>query len=419
MNHQTIYVFEHQTLRVGDHGFTESHRQALECFLGDKDEISFPYYSLIHNGVKFRHFVGVLHVNGLNIEVLPKTDRDNRSENVRKDFWRRSLLHMLSNVYKLDVKAPTDTDQQSKASSPILDVFVFRFLDEIDNLLNRGLVKCYHKIKGDRNALKGKLLLAEQLRRNFIHRERFYVDYTTYDYEHLMNCLLRQALVVSTQVTNNAFLRGRALSTLFSFPELKDVPISIELFDGLLFDRKTEDYQMAIRLAKFLLLNSMPNRLGNGDRVLALMFDMNKLWEEYVYIMLRRNLSNYEVRSQEYKVFWMYQDKTNKKHVIPDLVIRDKETREVAAILDTKWKCPANTPSDGDLHQMFVYSHMFNTNKIGLVYPSTNAQHPVNAVYLDQNDSISSRCCDMLYLSPFLDHNQLSTITNWIDPEKT
>ena len=405
---EPISVFEHQSLKVGEKGFKESHFQSLEKFLGNNDETTFPYYTLIHNGVKFRNYVGVLCVNGLTIEVLPKTDRDTQGNN----YWRDKLLLMLSKVYKLDVKSPSDAHQEISTSSPILDVFIKRFLDEVNSLLNRGLVKCYHKDEGNRKALKGKLLLGEHLRRNFIHKERFYVRYTTYDYEHVMNCLLRQALEVAVSVSQNANIRGNAASTLFNFPELQEIPVSSQLFDNLVFDRKTEDYRMALKLAKLLLLHSVPNRVGKGDRILALMFDMNKLWEEYVYIMLRRNLTKYEVRAQEVKRFWQQESGTNKT-IRPDLVVRDKNNK-VVAIMDTKWKCPDMTPSDGDLHQMYVYSKMFSTKKIALVYPSTGDVNPVYANFLESDQTTRSShrdaSCDML----FMNVDKICIIGNWL-----
>lgn len=393
MTQLRISVFEHQSLRDGDNGFTNTHREALESFLGNNDETTFPYYTLIHKGVKFRQYVGVLCVNDLTIEVLPKIGRDSQDQN--KNIWRSRLLDMLSKVYNLDVKSPSDAPQQPNANSPILDVFIKRFLDEVDGLLNRGLVKCYHKDEGNRKALKGKLMLGEQLRRNFIHQERFYVRYNTYDFEHVMNCLLRQALEVASTVTQNVYLRGRASSTLFNFPELKEIAVTPEVFDNLVFDRKTDDYQMAIKLAKLLLLHSVPNRVGKGDRILALMFDMNKLWEEYVYIMLRYQLwGQYEVGAQESMPFWK-QEKSVPKHIRPDIVIRDKD--KIIAILDTKWKCPDQTPSDGDLHQMFVYSKMFGTKKVALVYPSVKDGRVREGHFLDTNNNTTS--CDMVFIS--------------------
>ena len=118
-----ISVFEHQRLTVGTDGFSEDHRDALERFLGDSDEEKFPYYTLIHRGVKFRHYVGAICVGDLTIEVLPKTDNDGDDDECR---WQQCLVNMLSKVYKLDVKAPTDV-AQTLQRSPILDIFINKF----------------------------------------------------------------------------------------------------------------------------------------------------------------------------------------------------------------------------------------------------------------------------------------------------
>ena len=53
----------------------------------------------------------------------------------------------------------------------------------------------------------------------------------------------------------------------------------------------------------------MPDGQVPQNNVLALMFDMNKLWEEYIYVVLKRKLSNKVVRAQEGKQFW--ERKTN------------------------------------------------------------------------------------------------------------
>ena len=204
-----ITVFEHQAIKVGqlfetdqkEVEFTDEHLKLLERFRGDNEDEFFPYYSLIHNGVKFKSYVGVISVGGLQIEVLPKTD--NSTE--KKGTWRKRLLTMLKAVYKLQAQSPTDASQMLK-SSPILDVFLQRFLDEVETLLHMGLIKTYRKESGNRNALKGKLLINKQITKNIVHKERFYVSYTTYDRNHLCNLILYKTLMVIPDVTGNTSL---------------------------------------------------------------------------------------------------------------------------------------------------------------------------------------------------------------------
>ena len=102
--------------------------------------------------------------------------------------------------------------------------------------------------------------------------------------------------------------------------------------------------------------------------MLALLFDMNKLWEEYIYRVLQNDPnSDYEISFQNSKDFW------ESKTIRPDLVLENKITEE-KYVIDTKWKIvDANNPSDEDLKQMFAYNLYWNTGKSILLYPGSEA----------------------------------------------
>ena len=137
----------------------------------------------------------------------------------------------------------------------------------------------------------------------------------------------------------------------------------------------------------------MPDQSKRGRHVLALMFDMNKLWEEYVFVILRRSLrEEYNVSAQKVKPFW--ESSFGTKVIRPDIVISDKSGKPVC-VLDTKWKCPAvgEPPSDADLKQMFVYHKYWGVKRTALLYPSTkDGKHCGKFV----DNSLS---CSMIYLS--------------------
>lgn len=405
MKLDTITVFEYDSLHKEKLG--EKVYDALVNFYGDDSKDSFPYYSLVRDGIRFNQYVGVLCVGNQIIEVLPKADKISGDATL----WRDRLLYMLHRVYKLDVKSPSAAPQKLK-SNPILDIFIHRFLNEIDVLLNRGLVKCYHREDGNLTSLKGKLLWHKQLSKNSTHKERFYVNYTTYDREHVMNRILRQALIVITKVASNSALRGRANSTLFNFPELKELSVTKETFDNLVFDRKTEDYRTAIEIAKLILLQYMPDTRHGKNNVLALMFDMNKLWEEFVYRVLRRGLNGYSVLPQQSKKLWI--SNHNYKLIRPDIVI---EKEKKTWVLDTKWKIPDNkTPSDADLHQMYVYVNMIQAEKVALLYPECSGQQNVTGKFM-----YPQKTCDMLFLPCNADVSKWEVdicgcISSWLNP---
>src|SRR6188508_3210068 len=86
---EVIRVFEHEVLRVEDHGLTEAAFDALVRF-NQRNEDQF--FTVRHRSLKFANYVGVLQVGGLTLEVLPKADRGGADDKKR---WRDALIDML------------------------------------------------------------------------------------------------------------------------------------------------------------------------------------------------------------------------------------------------------------------------------------------------------------------------------------
>lgn len=393
-----ITVFEHQSLKVGEQGFTDVHLELLERFRGDKEDEYFPYYSLIHKGVKFKHYVGVLNVGGLQIEVLPKVDRSTENQ----DTWRKHLLVMLRTVYRLQAKTPSNANQALK-DSPVLDVSLQRFLEEVEQLLHMGLIKTYRKETNNLNAMKGKIVWSKHVTKNVVHKERFFVNYTTYDRNHIMNRIIYKTLQVIPEVTRNSYIASRSKTLAFEFPELLDINVTDATFATMHFDRKSDGYRDAMQIAKLILLNYMPDMVHHRNNVLALMFDMNRLWEEYVYVMLRRKLTNYNVSAQKVKLFWEH------KTIRPDIVISDNQSK-TTLVIDTKWKLPKdNTPSDGDLKQMYTYHKYWDADHTILLYPGTESSKYNKGKFRDEKSGNDGNLTCHICFTQFIEtDNKLS-----------
>lgn len=400
-----IHKFEHGFLSVGDIidgiTFTQSHFTLLEKYIAKQQQKnkSFSLFEASRNKgkdcIRFKQYVGVITVKDLTIYVLPKADKDAEDAEGDKTLWQHRLTFMLSQVYKLKVQTTAPANLKWRPNV-LLNIFLKKFLDEVAVLLNRGLIKTYRKTDGNRTALKGKLLFNKQIAYNCVHQERFYVRYTTYDYNHILNRIIRQALLAICDITNSSDIKGRATSTLFNFPELDEIAVTPELFSRLIFDRKSEDYRNVIKLAEMILLNYSPDLHHGNNHVWTLMFDMNKLWEEFVFVTLRRKLIGYTVSAQKQKILW--ESDNNRKTVRADIVV---EKSSDVFVLDTKWKMPRYdgkiAPSDADLHQMYVYLDVYKNEgikakKVALLYPGKEKD-----VYghFKEEDNAS---CDMIFL---------------------
>jgi 5-methylcytosine-specific restriction enzyme subunit McrC len=351
-----IQVFEYQKLRFSDtSNFKEHHFESMVQF-NEKNQNKF--FTIIHKGIQFKSFVGVLQVGGLTIEILPKADKN---ENPDKNIWQNVLLNMLKVCKKINVDNVSETNLTKRYNS-ILEVYFEMYLNEVEGLIKRGLIKKYRRVQSNQLALKGKLLFAQNIQSNVVHKERFYCEHQVYDKEHLLHQILYKGLKVLDTLLNN-HLRDKLNRILFEFSDFKEVNINVKHFEKLNLNRKSQSYHRAIDIAKMLILNYSPNLNSGKDNMLTLLFDMNKLWEEYIYRILQKHKpEGYSILSQNSRNFW------EQKNIRPDIVIEDDNGEQF--VIDTKWKIvDSNNPSDDDLKQMFTYNLYWKAEKSMLLYP--------------------------------------------------
>ncbi len=359
-----ITVFEHESIHVGkgEKGLTAEQLKALQVFYGEN---GVPYYTLINNGVRFCEYVGIIQVGGITIEVLPKADKSNDT-----NTWKTLLIDMLRSVGVFDIHAPSSSGLQLKAHS-ILDLYLALYLKELEYLLHRGLVKRYRKTEGNTTALKGSLQFGKHIQQNLVHQERFYVRYTTYDTQHLIHSILYKTLCLVRQINTKASLQSSIGALSLHFPKMPDIHVTEATFEKITHNRKDEHYQKALSIARLLLLNYHPDVSKGRNHILALMFDMNLLWEQFVYATLRKEFRKenpeYSLSAQVPKYFWQ-PGIGSKSRMKPDIVVNHGQDN--CMVLDTKWKnLNGLNPSPEDLRQMYVYHEYFEAHKVALVYP--------------------------------------------------
>ena len=387
-NNNNITVFEHQILRIdkGEVRLTLSQLKSLQSYYGD----GVPYFSLTHNGVQFNEYVGVIQVGNLLIEVLPKADKYSTD----KDSWRKILIGMLKTVYGFDIKATSNANLKIKPNT-ILDLYFELFIKEVEILLHGGLIKRYRKKEGSINVLKGALLFNKQIQFNISNQEKFFTRYTTYDTIHPLHQIIYKTLCLLKQINVNQSLNSRLGSLLLNFPEMPNINVTDATFNKLVFNRKSLVYKKAIEVSKMILLHYHPDVSKGKNDVLAIMFDMNKLWEQFVFHSIKKHKSNsFSILRHQRKNFWT-PSSGSANTIIPDIVIKNANNEFL--VLDTKWKnLNGKNPSPDDLRQLFVYHHYYNANKVALVYPGNYSN--INGYYFEPDNTRSEKTCSILSL---------------------
>lgn len=383
MNHLDVY--EHGRLIIDEEVFTRKHWNAFVKLNTVHDGA---YFDVLHNGLKFKQFVGVIQVEGLLVHIHPKADKDDDDSR-----WKGVLLHMLKACGK--VKAQTAGNAQLKKQNiNLLEVYFEYFLNEMEGLIHSGLVKKYRKETSNVKALKGKLEFAGNIRKNLVHKERFYTTHQVYDANHKLHQVLRHALDIVGQFTRATRLNDNCRRVQLAFPEVDSINPTGHLLNSIKLNRKTAPYERAFELAKFIILNYSPDINRGQQKMIALLFNMNELWEEYVLKMLKKYShehpeTGWKVSGQESKLFY-----GSTRTIRPDIVLRRGEgSDEEVIIIDTKWKQPINRrASIEDLRQMYAYGRFWNAEKLMLLYPGKESDGGYREYPNDYDKDINHQC---------------------------
>lgn len=353
---KTIRRFEHDRLKIGEEGFEKSHWDA--CVQLNTVHKT-PYFAVEYNGIRFRQFVGVIEIKGITIEIHPKADR---YEDDAK--WRNVLLPMLFSCGHL-TPDPVGDANLSRQKLNLLEIYFAYFLKEMEHIIRSGPVKQYRLEVGNMQSLKGKLDFAGNIRRNLVHKERFYTVHEVYDHDHLLHQVLSYALGIVEQYIGGSNLADRLKRVQFHFPVVSEKRICAQDLEKIRLNRKTRHYERALGLARLIIRSYSPDLKSGSRKMIALLFDMNKLWEHYILVHLRRYCRahpEWSVSGQESALFH-----GNSRTIRPDIVLRRGDS---IYIIDTKWKLPKNNQdSIEDLRQMYVYGRFWQAERMILLYP--------------------------------------------------
>jgi 5-methylcytosine-specific restriction enzyme subunit McrC len=368
---RTIQVFEFEKLTIHlDWKERQLLPRELERLLEFNDNNNNLYFTGIRDGIQFNNYVGVIQIGGLTIEILPKADKLKATEE-EYNTWHGALLNMLKVCKHINVTSVSEASLKQRHNS-LLELYFEIYLDEVQLLLRKGLIKQYRRNTSNVLSLKGRLDFNKNIQQNLIHQERFYTEHQVYDYENLANQILLKALSILGDITFNSTLKDRIARLKLSFPEITEIPIQKSHFDKLKENRKTVAYKQAFQIAKMIILNYSPDIRTGQENMLTLLFDMNKLWEEYIYrMLLKANYKGITVSFQNKQKFW------ESRTIRPDIVLlHETESGTNTLVVDTKWKIldiNKPKPSDDDLKQMYAYNLYWNAKKSMLLYPHSNS----------------------------------------------
>lgn len=324
--------------------------------------------------LKLDSYVGFVETPcGTRLEILPKhTERDGC-----RDESRELLQRMIQTALDLPSREAGAADLKL-FDAPLSEWVMRQFLDALDYLIKRGLRFDYQRVEEEQRFLRGQLNVVAQMRQPPGRQHHFQIRHDIFLPDRPENRLLKRALekvCTNTQEPGNWRLAHELRSLLQEIPASRDIRQDFKQWRS---DRLMAHYQPIRPWCELILGEQSPLSVAGDWRGISLLFPMERLFEQYVEVLLRRQLpagaSLLPQRSSEYLCWHQGQRMFQLR---PDLLLNYNKQ---CWVLDTKWKLLDGADrqskyglSQADFYQLFAYGHRYlpGEGEMVLIYPRT------------------------------------------------
>jgi 5-methylcytosine-specific restriction enzyme subunit McrC len=252
--------------------------------------------------------------------------------------------------------------------------------------VEQGLLQGYRTITDTLPVLRGRILAGEQMNRLYGLPVPLAVEYDDFTVDIAENQLLAMATLRLLTVPRVSEPARRLLQRLRRTLADVSVPPRGSVLPTWHPSRLNTRYDSALRLAEIVLAaESFEHQVGELT-VTGYMFDMWRIFEDFVTVALRESLTGRECYCQTQAA--LYLDDERQVDMRPDLLCRRHGSP--TAVVDAKYKAerPEGFPN-ADLYQMLAYCTVLGLREGHLVYAKGNEPVSIHTV---QKAGVIIRC---------------------------
>ncbi len=347
--------------------------------------------------LRLDNYVGVIETPcGTILEILPKYV-DEASD---ASTSRQLLCRMLQAILNLPAPREIGVADVLQFKRPLHEWIMAQFLAELDVLIKRGIRFDYQCIEEEQRYLRGQLNVVGQMRQPPGRQHIFQIRHDVFLPDRPENRLIKTALdkvCIHTQVPESWRLAHELTGRLTEIPRSRQVKADFNCWHK---NRLMAHYQAIKPWCELVLGENMPLAVLGDTRGLSLLFPMEKLFEAYVEVCLRKQLvQGAQLKSQLASQYLCRHQDRDFFQLRPDLMIVQGLE---CWIMDCKWKRLDGTLraygddlgmqkyglSQSDFYQLFSYGQKYLNGKgeMVLIYPQTaNFSAPLPVFYFSND----------------------------------
>jgi 5-methylcytosine-specific restriction enzyme subunit McrC len=242
------------------------------------------------------------------------------------------------------------------ARASVFEAVVPGFLYQVGRALRRGVLQSYREEDDSLMAVRGRLRMADQIRKRFGVSPPAEVTYDEFTEDIEENRLIKAALERLGRMRLRTASLHRSLGRFDAALEMvQSVSYDPRQLPEVSYTRLNEHYRPAVELARVILRASSIELRHGTTRVSAFLMDMNDVFQDFTIVALREalGLSQYSFPN-EVRGHPLYLDKRRRIALRPDISWWERDTPLFVG--DVKYKeISAGGVIRSDLYQLLSY----------------------------------------------------------------
>ncbi len=336
--------------------------------------------------------VGSLSFNGINIEIMPKLLRNRSDEtDVNSKSVISNLMFMLSYTNKLEV-SDTDIGQLSSSENSFIDAYMGIFASRLErHLIRFGTPKTYINKSENLNTIKGKIDFSGNIRQNIFDESKVYCEFNEFSDNNATSQGFKFVALALKGITSRSDTLNKLNRCLGLLDGVTPNYVAADEFTRSATGKRDQNFIALINLASMFLRQLRPEFDGQkNNKVFSILFDMNELFEEFIFHVLKRNEARLgiEVSAQRKRKLVSAErnllesgewEERNLFDTFTDIIVKLKNGSKF--IIDTKYKLISSSKnhygiSNQDAYQVLAYRQIHQENeidpKVVLLYPKNS-----------------------------------------------
>jgi 5-methylcytosine-specific restriction enzyme subunit McrC len=325
--------------------------------------------------LRARGVVGVVAAQQCALEILPKIDGVEASEERATSLIRRRLVHMLAVALDLSIDAGhmTELDWQRET---LLEILIRLFSEKLVEAVRQGMPRRYIAHDDELTVLRGRLNVTRQFTLLAANPARVACRYDALSPDIALNHIMKAAITRLSRIARSPDNQRRLRELGFAYADIADIRAAALRWGEVVLDRTNARWHELFNLARLFLGERFQTTSSGGCRGFSLLFEMDTLFEEYVARMMARALAGGHLRvvSQGGRLYCLETDRGGVFQTRPDILIKDGTG--VVQVIDTKWKRIGTRIDDkkqgvsqADVYQMMAYGRLYKCPRLTLLYP--------------------------------------------------